>query len=179
MGRVRWASAGALESPTSPRPSPPPRAEREISSSRLIVSNTPRIFSITSHSKIGSPDSLAGRFPGCGPRLRWSEARVARHRAQWPASLPDRRNPPRISQLYADDENRFGSLSSHNSRHRRLSASVMSCRKRRASVVRIRTLTRSASGWRHTRRAARRQPGSARCGRGGARGSGSSPSLPR
>src|SRR5712692_8221599 len=28
-GRVRWVSASALESPTSPQPSPPPRAERE------------------------------------------------------------------------------------------------------------------------------------------------------
>ncbi len=29
-GRVRWESAGALESPTSTRPSPPPGAEREV-----------------------------------------------------------------------------------------------------------------------------------------------------
>src|SRR5712691_8614792 len=28
-GRVRWVSTSALESPTSPWPSPPPRAERE------------------------------------------------------------------------------------------------------------------------------------------------------
>src|SRR5205085_8010816 len=31
-GRVRWVSAGALESPTSPQPSPPLGAERERSS---------------------------------------------------------------------------------------------------------------------------------------------------
>ena len=41
------------------------------------------------------------------------------------------------------------------------------------------TITRSASELRHTRLAARRQPGSARCGQAGARGSGSSPSSPR
>src|SRR5580704_3725863 len=34
MGRVRWVPASALESPTSPRPSPPPRAEREIALAR-------------------------------------------------------------------------------------------------------------------------------------------------
>src|SRR5207249_5069852 len=28
-GRVRWVPVSALESPTSPQPSPPPRAERE------------------------------------------------------------------------------------------------------------------------------------------------------
>jgi hypothetical protein len=33
-GRVRWASVGALESPTSPRPSPPPGAERGDAAAR-------------------------------------------------------------------------------------------------------------------------------------------------
>src|SRR5205823_14621046 len=35
VGRVRWVSASALESPTSPRPSPPPGAEREITATAL------------------------------------------------------------------------------------------------------------------------------------------------
>src|SRR5204863_3785007 len=59
------------------------------------------------------------------------------------------------------------------------SASVMSRRSRRARVVLLLTITRSASERRHTRPAARRQPGSARSGRDDAHGSDSSPSSPR
>src|SRR5438045_3972403 len=40
-GRVRWAlSASALESPTSPQPSPPPRAERESGTAQDEVFRT-------------------------------------------------------------------------------------------------------------------------------------------
>src|SRR5437870_13675187 len=56
-GRVRWVSASALESPTSPRPSPPPGAEREQKAFRQHTSPLPR-------DKAGAMVESGGAFQG-------------------------------------------------------------------------------------------------------------------
>src|SRR5436309_5876301 len=58
-GRVRWVPASALESPASPRPSPPPGVERE----NFVEACRPR----SRTSSLQLLDLRRGQEPGLGP----------------------------------------------------------------------------------------------------------------
>src|SRR5437868_11239621 len=76
-GRVRWVPATALESPTSPRPSPPPngawRAEREIGAALLTLRPSRRLLRsllrMTRNQQMALKSSVILRS-GLVPRLR-------------------------------------------------------------------------------------------------------------
>ena len=163
----------------TPTLSAPEGGEGDFELPAYRLQHAPNIFH---YIPVPEPDhaiASLGDFPAARLVCARFEARAVRHRAQSPASPPDRRSPQRISRSDADDEIGSGAraraaLATAASRPPSYPAAGAA----RASSF-VRTLTRSASGRRHTRPAARRQPGSARCGRRGARGSGSSPSSPR